>query len=200
MTFKIKIRTKVNKQWKWNKIRHFSMGHIQIWRHIIFNQKMLKHFNGFPNRTCSVLSLKLFSTGHNQIWRHIYFSDFQHQYFLVLWLKRTQKMEMKQNQIFSMGQIRIWYHFSMKNEEKISFVSFLDTFSREYSLTRAKITTIFRLSWKHFISIIKKHFKNILETSVLLWASKSCYRNWSFILNLCGVKLWCITMWWKTSI
>ena len=73
MTFKIKIRTKVNKQWKWNKIRHFSMGHIQIWRHIIFNQKMLKHFNGFPNRTCSVLSLKFFSTGHNQIWRHIFF-------------------------------------------------------------------------------------------------------------------------------
>ena len=104
-------------------------------------------------------------------------------------------MEMKQNQIFSMGQIRIWYHFSMKNEEKMSFVFFLGTFSREYSLTRAKITTIFRLSWKYFICIIKKHFKNILETSVLLWASKSCYRNWSFILNLCGVKLWCITMW-----
>ena len=100
-------------------------------------------------------------------------------------------MEMKQNQIFSMGQIRIWYHFSMKNEEKMSFVSFLGTFSREYSLTRATITTIFRLSWKHFICIIKKHFKNILETSVLLWASKSCYRNWKFHFK---------SMWRKTVV
>ena len=37
MTFKIEISPFYNKsepnQWKWSKIRHYFMGHIQIWRH-----------------------------------------------------------------------------------------------------------------------------------------------------------------------
>ena len=45
MTFKIEISQFYDqskpKQWKWNKIRHFSMGHIQILRYIIFNKKIL---------------------------------------------------------------------------------------------------------------------------------------------------------------
>ena len=58
------------KQWKWNKIRHFSMGYIQIWSHTYFYQKILN-----------------------------YFIDFQNQNFSILWLKWTQTLKMKQNQI-----------------------------------------------------------------------------------------------------
>ena len=47
------------------------MGHVQIWRHILFYQKILKYFNDFQNRN-----------------------------FSVLWLKWTQTMKMKQNQTF----------------------------------------------------------------------------------------------------
>ena len=47
----------------------FSMGNIQIWHHIFFNQKVLKHFN-----------------------------DIQNQNFMVLWLQWNQRLEMKQNQ------------------------------------------------------------------------------------------------------
>ena len=59
------------KQRSLNQIRHCLMVHIQIWHHS-FYQKTLKYFN-----------------------------DFQNQHFSVLWLKWTQTMEMKQNQIFS---------------------------------------------------------------------------------------------------
>ena len=50
------------------------MGHIQIWHHIFFYQKILKYFNDFQNRNFSVLPLKY-----------------------------TQTMEMKQNQTFFHG-------------------------------------------------------------------------------------------------
>ena len=56
------------KQWKWIKIRCFSMGHIQIWHHIFFIKKLLKYLN-----------------------------DFQNQNFSVLWLQWTRIREMKQN-------------------------------------------------------------------------------------------------------
>ena len=58
------------------------MGHIQIWHHIFFYQKILKYFN-----------------------------DFQNQNFSVLWLQLTQTMEMKQNQIFFHGTYsnRTWF-------------------------------------------------------------------------------------------
>ena len=49
----------------------FSMGHIQIWHHVFFYQKLLKYFNGFQNQNLS-----------------------------LLWLKWNQTMEMKQNQTF----------------------------------------------------------------------------------------------------
>ena len=67
LTFMTKFEPK---QWKWNKIRHLSMGHNQIWRHFFFD-KILQ-----------------------------YLSDFQNQLFSVLRLNWTQTMEMKQNQIF----------------------------------------------------------------------------------------------------
>ena len=35
------------KQRKWIKIRHFSMGHIQIWHHVFLYQEILKYFNDF---------------------------------------------------------------------------------------------------------------------------------------------------------
>ena len=78
MTFKIEISQfydkSDSKKWKWNKIIYFFMGHIQIWHHIIFYQKILKYFNDFQNRN-----------------------------FSVLCLERTQTIEMKQNQTFSHG-------------------------------------------------------------------------------------------------
>ena len=75
MPFKIKISQYYeygeSKPWEWNKIRHFSMGHVQIWQRIFFYQKVLKYFNDFQNRD-----------------------------FSVLWLKWTKTMEMKQSQTF----------------------------------------------------------------------------------------------------
>ena len=51
-----------------------SMGHIQIWHHVFFYQKLLKSFN-----------------------------DFQNQNLSLLWLKWNQTMEIKQNQTFFHG-------------------------------------------------------------------------------------------------
>ena len=50
------------------------MGHIQIWHNIFLYQKLLKYFNDFQNRNFSVLRLK-----------------------------RTQTMELKQDQTFFRG-------------------------------------------------------------------------------------------------
>ena len=46
---------KWTKQWKWNKIRHFSVGYIPIWHHI---SKISKYFNDCQNQNFSILSLK----------------------------------------------------------------------------------------------------------------------------------------------
>ena len=78
MNFKIKTsqfydKSKPKHQ-KWSKIRHIFMGHIQIWHHIFFYQKILKYFNDFQNRN-----------------------------FSVLWLKWTKTMNIKQNQTFFLG-------------------------------------------------------------------------------------------------
>ena len=62
------------KQWISNKIRHFPIGHIQLWRHIFFYKKIISYSNDFQNRN-----------------------------FSVLWPKWTQAMEMKQNQKFFHG-------------------------------------------------------------------------------------------------
>ena len=64
--------TKVNpKKCKWSKIRHFPVGYIHIWRHILLCQKNIKVF----------------------LWLlRLNFSD--------LWLSWTQAMEMKLNQTY----------------------------------------------------------------------------------------------------
>ena len=56
----------------------------------------------------------------------------------------------------------------------------MGTISRENSQSGAKITTIFKLLWKNFNRIT---IKTVFKISVLLWASKSCYVIYSFILN-----------------
>ena len=73
-------------QWKWNKIRHFFMGHTQIWDHFFIGHKIflksLKYFNDFYNWHLSVSLQKWAQTdkmkwneiGHVQIWQ--YFSLF----------------------------------------------------------------------------------------------------------------------------
>ena len=48
--------TKEQKKWKWNKIRNFSMGHIQIWH--FFHQDILKYLSDFQNWNFSILWLK----------------------------------------------------------------------------------------------------------------------------------------------
>ena len=54
----LSFMTKVNtKKWKWNKIRHFLMGDIQIW-HIFFYQKIFKYFSDLQNQNFSALWLK----------------------------------------------------------------------------------------------------------------------------------------------
>ena len=71
MTFKLRFLSfmiTVN-QCKWNKIKHFSMVHIQIWQCIFLYPKILKNSN-----------------------------DLQNQNFSVSWLKWPQTIEMKQNQ------------------------------------------------------------------------------------------------------
>ena len=57
-------------------------------------------------------------TGYIQIWHHIlskkkHFNDFQNRNFPVLWLKQTQKIEIKQNKTFSIGDFQIWHRFSL---------------------------------------------------------------------------------------
>ena len=108
MTFKIEVsqfyEKSDSKKWKWNKIIYFFMGHIQIWHHIIFYQKILKYFNDFQNRNFSVLCLE--------------------------W---TQPIEMKQNQTFSHGTYsNVTPYLSLSKNIKIfqwlsksKFVSFM---------------------------------------------------------------------------
>ena len=105
---------------KWNKIRHFSMAHIQIWLHIFFfYRNILKYFNDFQYLNFSVLLLKLTQTikmKENQTFFHVTYSNLTtylfssknikvfewllNRTFWVLWLKWTQTMEMKQSQTF----------------------------------------------------------------------------------------------------
>ena len=47
---------KNQKKWKWNKIRNFSMGHIQIWH--FFHQNILKYLSDFQNWNFWILWLK----------------------------------------------------------------------------------------------------------------------------------------------
>ena len=136
MTFKIEIcqlyDKSEGKQWKWNKIRHFSIRHIQIWHHIFFYQNISTYFNDFRNQNFSALWLKwaqtmemkqnqTFCMEQTQSWHHIffyqnmleYFNDFQNQNFSVFWLKWAQTTEMKKIKHFSMEHVQIWHYFSL---------------------------------------------------------------------------------------
>ena len=58
-----------------------------------------------------------------------YFNDFQYRNFSVLWLKRTQEIEMKEIQTFSMAPIKIRHHFSLVEKySNISMTFIVDIF------------------------------------------------------------------------
>ena len=85
MTFKIEISPFYNisepNQWKWSKIRHYFMGHIQIWRYVIFYQEILNilmtfkfkisHFyDQSESKQWKWNKIRYFFMGHIHIWRH----------------------------------------------------------------------------------------------------------------------------------
>ena len=179
------------KQWKWNKIRHFSIGHIQIWHHIFLYQKLLKYFNDFQNQNFSVLWLKwtwIMEITLNQTFFHRTYSNltpylslsknikiFQwlsKSNFSVLWLKWTQIMDVTLNQTF---------------------------FHRTYSnltpyLSLSKIIKIFqRLSKLKFLSFMTNVNQNngVKQNQIYfcghIWIILKCFNdiyNWNFSISL----------------
>ena len=97
-----------------------------VWQEILksdtfCNQKLLKYFNGF------------------QIWN-----------VLVLWLKWTQTMEMKQNQTFLHGHNQIWRHIFFNFFYHKILKYFNDFQNQNFSLSRLKWTRTMEMKQKFF--------------------------------------------------
>ena len=105
------------KLWKWN----LSMGHIQIWHHILFLSKYIEVLQWLPKSKFLSIMTKVNPKNENEIKSDIfpwdifksdtffyqnilkYFNDFQNQNFSILWLKWIQTMGMRQNRTFFQG-------------------------------------------------------------------------------------------------
>ena len=87
MTFKIGISQFYEqyepKQWKWNKLRHFSMEHIQIWHQIFLTKK------SSISMTLKIKISQFYDVSEPKQWK---------------WNKII---------LFSIGNVQIWHHFSL---------------------------------------------------------------------------------------
>ena len=80
---------------------------IKLFSNLKFKIRIFQLINKILLKQRSLNQIRHCLTGHNQTWHHIffiktlkYFNDFQNQNFSILWLKWTQTIGMKQNQIF----------------------------------------------------------------------------------------------------
>ena len=139
------------------------MQHISNLTSFFIGLKILKYFNDSYDWHLSVSLEKLAQTskvkynhtGHVQIWQ--YFSLFTNN-TLFKWLLKImfwEGLSQKWILFYSINVNRNWTHLTKKTLQP-----------------GAKVTTVFRLSWKCLNCI---NIKNILKTNDLLWVSKSCY-------------------------
>ena len=109
MTFQIKFSQFYDysepKQWKWNKISHFSMAHIQIWHHI-FLSKDIKAFPWLSKSKFVSIMTKVSPNNGNEAKSDTFswgISSLTPCLFYLYWLQWTQRMEMEQNQTYFHG-------------------------------------------------------------------------------------------------